>query len=157
MDMEFPKKGKPGGKERKVLTRQEAFEKLCGLLCNEHEIASFLNITPTTLRKWVKDTYEVKNYTEAVDKLKDKGRIELRQNLFIQSRKNPAVAIFLAKNYLGMSDNPQPVENGEKRKEFENAIKLASKALERIDVSEIDIPHRRTAEEIRRAVDGDEE
>lgn len=157
MDMEFPQQqGKDESKKQKILTRQEVFEKLCGLLCNEHEIASFLDITPTTLRKWVRDTYGVKNYMEVVDKLKDRGRIELRQNLFSQSRKNPAVAIFLAKNHLGMSDNPQPVENGEKRKEFESAIKLASKALERIDVSEIDIPHRRTAEEIRKEVDGDE-
>ena len=156
--MEFPQQqGKDESKKQKILTRQEVFEKLCGLLCNEHEIASFLDITPTTLRKWVRDTYGVKNYMEVVDKLKDRGRIELRQNLFSQSRKNPAVAIFLAKNHLGMSDNPQPVENGEKRKEFESAIKLASKALERIDVSEIDIPHRRTAEEIRKEVDGDEE
>lgn len=157
MNMEFPQQGNVGSKDPKALSRKEVFEKLCGLLCNEHEIASFLSISPTTLRKWVRDTYEVKNYMEVVDKLKDKGRIELRQNLFIQSRKNPAVAIFLAKNYLGMSDNPQPVENGEKRKEFENAIKLASKALERIDVSEIDIPHRRSADEIRKEVDGDEE
>ena len=58
--------------------------------------------------------------------------------------KNPAAAIFLAKNHLGMSDNPQPVDTGEKRREFESAIKIGAKALAGMDLSGVmDVPPRK--------------
>lgn len=131
---------KAGGK---VLPWWTVFEQLCGLLCSEREIAAFLDVSPVTLRAWVKARYEMP-YTKAAEMFKDKGRVALRQNLFNLSKKNPAAAIFLAKNHLGMSDNPQPVDTGEKRREFESAIKIGAKALAGMDLSSVvDVPPRK--------------
>ena len=131
---------KAGGK---VLPWWTVFEQLCGLLCSEREIAAFLDVSPVTLRAWVKARYEMP-YTKAAEMFKDKGRVALRQNLFNLSKKNPAAAIFLAKNHLGMSDNPQPVDTGEKRREFESAIKIGAKALAGMDLSNVmDVPPRK--------------
>lgn len=131
---------KAGGK---VLPWWTVFEQLCGLLCSEREIAAFIDVSPVTLRAWVKARYEMP-YTKAAEMFKDKGRVALRQNLFNLSKKNPAAAIFLAKNHLGMSDNPQPVDTGEKRREFESAIKIGAKALAGMDLSSVmDVPPRK--------------
>lgn len=131
---------KAGGK---VLPWWTVFEQLCGLLCCEREIAAFIDVSPVTLRAWVKARYEMP-YTKAAEMFKDKGRVALRQNLFNLSKKNPAAAIFLAKNHLGMSDNPQPVDTGEKRREFESAIKIGAKALAGMDLSGVmDVPPRK--------------
>lgn len=132
---------KAGGK---MMPWWTVFEQLCGLLCSEREIAAFIDISPVTLRAWVKAHYEVSSYTKAAEMFRDKGRVALRQNLFNLSKKNPAAAIFLAKNHLGMSDNPQPVDTGEKRREFESAIKIGAKALAGMDLSGVmDVPPRK--------------
>lgn len=131
---------KAGGK---VLPWWTVFEQLCGLLCSEREIAAFIDVSQVTLRAWVKARYEMP-YTKAAEMFKDNGRVALRQNLFNLSKKNPAAAIFLAKNHLGMSDNPQPVDTGEKRREFESAIKIGAKALAGMDLSNVmDVPPRK--------------
>lgn len=116
------------------------FEQLLARLCSEPEICGVFECSPHTLRRWVKDTYG-QNYTAIAAIHKEKGKAELRRLGFKHAEKNPVVWIFMAKNYLGMSDNPASVDTGEKRKEFESAVKTASKALAGMDLSTMaDIP-----------------
>lgn len=86
---------------------QKHFENLCGLQCTEEEICGFLGVTDKTLSSWCKRTYGA-GFSEVYKKKRGNGKISLRRNLWRLSEKNAATAIFLAKNYLGMSDNPEP-------------------------------------------------
>lgn len=86
---------------------QKQFESLCGLQCTEKEICDFLGVTDKTLSSWCKRTYGA-SFSETYAKKRGTGKISLRRNLWRLSEKNAATAIFLAKNYLGMSDNPEP-------------------------------------------------
>ena len=124
-----------------VLTR-EAFEFGLAIHASMSDILGYFHISRSTLQRWVKETYG-KQYTfeKKAEELRGFGNLSLLRHLFELSRKNAAVAIFLAKNWLGMSDDPQPVDTGEARREFTAAIKTATKALEAADLSMIaDIP-----------------
>lgn len=134
------------------------FEALCQRQCTETEIASIFGTDRHVLHRWIKRTY---NETPAVvmTRFRNEGKAELRRIGFEIAKKQPSVWIFMAKNHLGMSDNPAPVDTGEQRKEFESAIKAASKALAGCDISDLaSIPPRQTAEKAADAGedDGDE-
>ena len=45
----------------------------------------------------------------------------------MMSKRNGAVAIFLAKNELGMSDNPVPIPSGTEQQTFQRALSKAAK------------------------------
>lgn len=83
----------------------EEFEKLCSYQCTEEEICSWFDVTDKTLNKWCKDNYEGKGFSEVFALKRGTGKVSLRRNLFQLSQKNAIVAIFLAKNWLGMTDN----------------------------------------------------
>lgn len=85
---------------------QKQFENLCGLQCTEEEIASMFGVDVDTLVTWCKKTYG-KTFSEIFKEKRQIGNISLRRRLWEQSEKNPATAIFLAKNRLGMKDNPE--------------------------------------------------
>ena len=136
-DMAFPKR---------VFDRA-VFEGLCERQCSEREICSIFKTSHNTLRKWIKEEYG-DTFPNIVERFRDRGKAELRRIGYDLAKKQPAVWIFMAKNYLGMSDNPAPVDTGEQRKEFENAIKIASRALAGCDISALaSIPPRNSGEE----------
>lgn len=120
--------------------RRDEFEALLKIQCTCQEVCAVFHVSRQTLRKWVKETYDC-TYEEIAEEYSAYGRMSLRRSLMNQADRNPAVAIFMAKNYLGMSDDPKPVDTGEARREFTAAIKAATKALEGCDLSRIaDIP-----------------
>lgn len=89
----------------------EIISKLAGMRCSEEEIASFLEVTVETLHN--KENKEA--FLECIKKGENIGKVGLRQNLYRLSKTNPAVCIFLAKNVLGMKDNPEPpIDDNEK-------------------------------------------
>ncbi len=92
------------GRPKKVIDKK-AFESLCGIQCTRSEVCQFFNLTDKTLDKWCKDTY---NMTfSAIFKIKrGTGIISLRRTGFELAKTKGSVYIFLAKNYLGMSDKP---------------------------------------------------
>ena len=79
------------------------FEKLCHLQCSIREICEWFHITDKTLQRRCKEQYG-ETFSLVFEKKRIGGLISLRRNLFKQSEKGAAVAIFLAKNFLGMSD-----------------------------------------------------
>lgn len=89
----------------------EQFEKLCGLQCTLEEICAWFNVTDKTLNSWCIENYE-QTFSEVFAEKRNKGKISLRRAGFELAKKNAAVHIFYAKNYLGMRDNYE-VENTE--------------------------------------------
>ena len=127
--------------------RREELEALLKIQCTCQEVCAVFHVARQTLRKWVKETYGC-SYEEISQEYSAYGRMSLRRSLMALADRNPAVAIFLAKNYLGMSDDPKPVDTGDARREFTAAIKAATKALEGSDLSRIaDIPDPEEEEE----------
>jgi len=85
------------GNNKKIVVPDDIY-KLANIGCNDREIAAWFNIDENTLRY---------NFSEVMEK----GRIELKTRLrrtLISTALggNAVLLIFLAKNMLGMSDNP---------------------------------------------------
>lgn len=102
--MEKKKMGRP----KKEIDKQQ-FESLCSMLCTKEEICGFFKCDEKTLSRWVGETYPKngrKNatFSDVYKKLSANGKISLRRNMFRMSENNASMAIFLAKNILGMSD-----------------------------------------------------
>lgn len=91
-----------GGRPRKELDIAD-FERLCFLQCTLLEMCEWFNMSDKTLEKRVREHYGC-SFSEVFQRKRVGGKISLRRNLFRQSETNPATAIFLAKNWLGMSD-----------------------------------------------------
>ena len=80
------------------------FEKLCGLHCTQSEIASILMIDADTLRARAREWYHEPDFGVIYKKFEDRGKCSLRRSQFVLSRKNPAMAIWLGKQWLGQRD-----------------------------------------------------
>lgn len=98
--MDTPKKM---GRPRKEINNNE-FEKLCGLQCTLEEIAGFFDCSPDTIENWCKREYD-NTFSDIYKKLSYGGKLTLRRNMLRLSEKSATMAIFLAKNWLGMTDN----------------------------------------------------
>ncbi|MDY6835507.1 MAG: hypothetical protein SVY53_11980 [Chloroflexota bacterium] len=92
-------------RHKKVINWEE-FEKLCYFQCGIVEMCEWLGVSEKTLQRAVKEHYG-ESFSQTFAKKRVGGLISLRRNLFQQSRTNPACAIFLAKNLLGMTDSQQ--------------------------------------------------
>ena len=79
------------------------FEKLCGLMCTEDDIANFFNCSIDTINNWCKSEYDM-TFSDIYKKKSVVGLISLRRNQWKLSEKNAAMAIFLGKQYLGQTD-----------------------------------------------------
>lgn len=92
-----------GGRPRKQIDK-ETFEKLCDLQCTVEDLADFFSCSHDTIQRWCMAEYG-ESFASIHKKHMAKGKASLRRNMFRLSEKNATMAIFLAKNYLGMSDN----------------------------------------------------
>lgn len=99
-EVDTPKKM---GRPRKEINSTE-FEKLCGLQCTLEEIAGFFDCSPDTIENWCKREYE-STFSDIYKKFSYGGKLTLRRNMLKLSEKSAVMAIFLAKNWLGMTDN----------------------------------------------------
>ena len=100
-----PAKKNKGGRPKKIITKK-LFEELCKLQCSMDEICEVVGVTDKTLTKWCKETYG-KSFSGIFKAKRGKGKISLRRNMMVMAQSNAAVAIFLAKNWLGMKDKPE--------------------------------------------------
>lgn len=83
----------------------EQFEKLLRYMPTASEVAGFFRMSEDTLNRRLKRQYN-KTFSELLEQFTGDSKIKLRGIVWRHARKSPAVAIFLAKNYLGMSDSP---------------------------------------------------
>lgn len=88
---------------------KKQFENLCGLQCTYNEVCDFFDVNDKTLNSWCKKTYGTTFYE--IFKLKrGKGQISLRRTQWRLAEKNPAMAIWLGKQYLDQKDR-QEIDN----------------------------------------------
>lgn len=112
-----------GGRPRKEIDRTQ-FEKLCGLQCTKEDIAGWFEVSEDTIERFCKREYG-ECFAVVFGQKRRSGIISLRKAGFDLARKNPAVHIFYAKNYLGMRDtveNTNYVITDETRKAVEGLI-----------------------------------
>lgn len=95
------------GRPKKEIDKK-SFESLCGIQCTQEEVCQFFDITDKTLNRWCRSTYG-KTFSEVFAQKRGLGRISLRRAGFNLAQKNPAVHIFYAKNFLGMTDKQEQI------------------------------------------------
>lgn len=91
------------GRPRKEIN-QDTFEKLCGIMCSEEEIASVFDCSVDTIERWCKRTYST-TFAEVYKEKSAKGKASLRRMQWQLAEKNVGMAIFLGKQYLGQKDH----------------------------------------------------
>jgi transposase len=97
-------RGVGGGRPRKQDNiDKKTFEGLCGIQCTEEEIANFFGVSHDTISRWCKKTYK-KNFDEIFSEKRSTGKVSLRRAQWRQAEKNPTMAIWLGKQYLGQKD-----------------------------------------------------
>lgn len=82
---------------------KKQFENLCGLQCTLLEICDFFDVEDDTLNSWCKRIYGT-TFSEVFKIKRGKGQISLRRTQWKLAEKNPTMAIFLGKQYLGQTD-----------------------------------------------------
>jgi hypothetical protein len=94
--------GLPVGREKKVVP-PDMVQELAALGCSNTDIANFYGVTEQTLRY---------NFSEYLIKGREELKITLRRAMLKNAcvNMNAAVQIFLAKNMLGMTDQPLQAE-----------------------------------------------
>lgn len=110
------------GRPRKEINK-EAFEKLCAIMCTEEEICGVFGITDKTLTRWCNETYGM-NFSDTFKVYSADGKISLRRKQFKLADRSAAMAIFLGKQYLGQTDNPNEEPDEVIRKLMETVGKL---------------------------------
>lgn len=91
-----------GGRPRKELDKS-IFEELCHIQCTRDEICSVLSVEDDTLNSWCKRTYG-EGFSACYKKYSEGGKRSLRRMQWALAEKNPAMAIWLGKQYLNQSD-----------------------------------------------------
>lgn len=92
------------GGRPKIQIDKGTFEKLCDLQCTIEDLADFFSCSHDTIQRWCMAEYG-ESFACIHKKHMAKGKASLRRNMFRLSEKNATMAIFLAKNWLGMTDN----------------------------------------------------
>ena len=92
---------------------KKQFENLCGLQCTLLEICDFFDVEDDTLNSWCKKTYGT-TFSEVFKQKRGKGQISLRRMQWKLAEKNPTMAIFLGKQYLGQKDKIEYTDDGMK-------------------------------------------
>lgn len=76
---------------------------LAQVMCTDEEIAACLDTTVETLHSALNEPI----FLECIKKGAREGKASLRRNQFRLAKSNPAMAIFLGKQYLGQKDHPE--------------------------------------------------
>ena len=95
-----------GGGRKKIEIDWKQFEAYCATQCTLREIADYFNCSQMTIERKVKEHYGC-GFVDIFKRKRQKGLMSLRASLFKLAEKQGNVAIFLAKNWLGMSDKQE--------------------------------------------------
>ena len=83
---------------------KEQFEYLCSIMCTEEEIAGVFRCCEDTVNNWCKENYDGMTFSEVYKMLSASGKMSLRRWQFKMAEKNPTMAIWLGKQYLGQTE-----------------------------------------------------
>ena len=99
------------GHRRKIEIDFKELERLCYMQCSEQEVAQWFHCSIDTIASRVREKFDI-SFPEYFERHRVGGLICLRRNMFKMSEKSPQMAIFLAKNWLGMSDKQEIEHSG---------------------------------------------
>lgn len=99
------------GHRKKIEIDYRELEKLCHIQCSEQEIADWFHCSVDTIERRVREKFGI-SFAEYFEKHRVAGKIALRRTLFKLAERHPSMAIFLAKNWLGMVDKTEIVGEG---------------------------------------------
>ena len=85
------------GRPKKIID-YISVEKLANIQCTQEEIANFLGLSVRTLQR-------DEEFCRIYKKGQDNGKMSLRRMQYKLAEKNPTMAIWLGKQYLGQKDN----------------------------------------------------
>ena len=88
---------------KRIELNWEQFEGQCAIQTTLREIADYYNCSEDTIERRVKEHYHC-GFADIFKRKRQVGLMSLRRNMFKMSEKSPQMAIFLAKNWLGMKD-----------------------------------------------------
>jgi hypothetical protein len=126
----------PAGRPKFIIDYDQV-EKLASIMCTMEEIATMLGCSHDTLSR-------DKEFCVVFKRGLQYGKCSLRRKQFLLADTNPAMAIFLGKNYLDQSDRRE-VENivnvkvpmlNEVKQTFENMRMLNKAEVIDIDIAE---------------------
>ena len=83
----------------------DEFDKLCGMLCTQVEIAEWFGCTDDTIQAAVRKKYGI-GFSELYKRKSVKGKTSIRRAQYILATedRNPTMLIWLGKQYLGQRD-----------------------------------------------------
>ena len=98
------KKPKDNGRPLTEIDWDE-FDKLCGMLCTQVEIADWFGCTDDTIQAAVRKKHGI-GFSELYKRKSVKGKIALRRAQFRNATENlnPTMQVWLGKQYLGQRD-----------------------------------------------------
>ena len=102
------------------------FESLCNLQCTLEEIAGFFKCCDDTINNWCKETYG-DNFSGVFKIYSQNGKISLRRHQFRLAEKNPVMAIWLGKQWLGQTDKIEATTSFEDLTPLADLLKQKSK------------------------------
>ena len=90
---------------RKTWTGKETeqFEALCKIQCSKVEICAVMSVTDKTLDRLVKEKYG-QPFDKVQEHFRSFGKASLLRSQFKLAERNPSMAIWLGKQYLGQKD-----------------------------------------------------
>ena len=93
------------GRPQKTWTNRdfEQFEALCKIQCSKADICAVMDVKDRTLDRLIKEKYG-KTVEEMQDHFRAYGRASLLRTQFKLAERNPTMAIWLGKQYLGQTD-----------------------------------------------------
>ena len=81
----------------------EQFEALCKIQCSKADICAVMDVSEKTLDRLVKEKYK-KTFEEMQTHFRAYGKASLLRSQFKLAERNPSMAIWLGKQYLGQVD-----------------------------------------------------
>lgn len=96
-------KKKMGRPEKPIDWRQ--VEAMCQIQCTQAEICAIVGVSDETINARCKKDHGI-TFLEYFRQKREGGRASLRRTGWKLAQTTPSVWIFMAKNWLGMSDNP---------------------------------------------------
>ena len=93
------------GRPQKEIDRNQ-FEQLCSIQCTLDEIAAYFKCSDDTIERWCKREYGL-TFAKVFRIKRGLGKISLRRAQFRMAEKNPTMAIWLGKQYLGQTERQE--------------------------------------------------
>lgn len=121
-------------KQAQAKINQNDFEKMCSIQCTRDEITAFFGVSTDTLWRWCKNTYGTDFETIYKEK-KQLGKSSLRRTQWKLAEKSVPMAIFLGKNMLNQTDNPEVVNTHEQEEKLPVFIPATDMASHFVDIN----------------------